>query len=367
MAVTDNLAGLQKRCHVPPSANFRAGYAAPVEHEASIITSLKMRKLSDEDLQPLAGSFRKRYSRGEGRLLQKPLQDMLMDGLTFKCSDPKDHIYALLGICGQHPESPPIRIDYRRSVQELFAEVMRLLLQHTNNLWWVAQIKDSAHQKVEGLPSWVKDFSQPGLGSFTAAAFRADGGMDFNTMIDSSLGWNELPINAIYIGVVKSTASERPSDGRMTKIHLDLLWFTLLQEMPSTYITGQPRTEVLWRTLCADSASASAYSDDNTIQEGRFPATDNYAALFRAQLCAMILARIEQAQSSAAGDDFREGTASARSPFPQDVCRALDLLDEFAEHDGSSNALPTRAEVEEYIRTPKYRVWLPSTKALGDA
>lgn len=114
LMVTEQLNVLQRKFAVPPSTTFRPFYSAPIENEAHLVSELRMRKATDETPETRQAWFSgmRRFWRGDGKQSRIPLSEMVMSTITFNCYDPRDRIYALIGMCKSHPESPELAIDY---------------------------------------------------------------------------------------------------------------------------------------------------------------------------------------------------------------------------------------------------------------
>ncbi|KAG8162242.1 hypothetical protein KVR01_008007 [Diaporthe batatas] len=79
-------------------------------------------------------------------------------------TDPRDKVYAFIGladtkteVCGSPASS--IRPDYELPVQDVYTRVMAQLLLANRDLHLLSHVQDPSLTKLEGLPSWVPDFS----------------------------------------------------------------------------------------------------------------------------------------------------------------------------------------------------------------
>lgn len=79
-------------------------------------------------------------------------------------TDPRDKVYAFIGladtkteVCGSPASS--IRADYELPVQDVYTRVMAQLLLANRDLHLLSHVQDQSLTKLEGLPSWVPDFS----------------------------------------------------------------------------------------------------------------------------------------------------------------------------------------------------------------
>jgi hypothetical protein len=92
---------------------------------------------------------------------------MLLDKHRFsKSSDPRDKVYAFLGLADR--KMSPFRYypnvlapDYSISVQEVYRETARIFLTSYGNLSWLSHVEDHSVTRIAGLPSWVPDLSVP--------------------------------------------------------------------------------------------------------------------------------------------------------------------------------------------------------------
>ena len=99
----------------------------------------------------------------------------LQEGTTFTVSDPRDRVYALLGVLlsltkrlyvetpfdevlGQSQESSTtFPVDYNKSVAEVYGDVMKYLINVNRNLDCLCVLQDRRNQASD-MPSWVLDW-----------------------------------------------------------------------------------------------------------------------------------------------------------------------------------------------------------------
>jgi hypothetical protein len=94
---------------------------------------------------------------------------------------------------------------------------------------------------------------------------------------------------------------------------LEPSWFELALLLKTPYpATGQRRTEVLWRTLCADQDAGSTVS----------PAPDGFGALFKELVCAMVVVRSEIEEDASQEPDPPRDCATS---FAQAMQRAKEI------------------------------------------
>ena len=88
---------------------------------------------------------------------------MLRVTTSLRCSDPRDKIFALLGMAQMlFPDgsvsAPNIRVDYSVNVADLYTDTMAYLLNGLGNLTILSLSQLSRERLVLDLPSWVVDF-----------------------------------------------------------------------------------------------------------------------------------------------------------------------------------------------------------------
>ncbi|KAH6695655.1 heterokaryon incompatibility protein-domain-containing protein [Plectosphaerella plurivora] len=89
--------------------------------------------------------------------------DAIMAATSFKATDPRDHVYGLLGSCAHTSGIMP---DYNLTAPEVFCQVSEAVLVGDQNLRLLALAPhmafgagDIVPKRIDGLPSWVPDFS----------------------------------------------------------------------------------------------------------------------------------------------------------------------------------------------------------------
>ncbi|KAI8269850.1 Heterokaryon incompatibility protein 6, OR allele [Colletotrichum sp. SAR11_239] len=90
-----------------------------------------------------------------------------------EASDPRDHVFGLMGILNllldlSGRERTEIQPDYRvcSTSVSVFIDTAVLILEDCNNLTLLTAVPDDAAKKVSGLPSWVPDFAASGPSAF---------------------------------------------------------------------------------------------------------------------------------------------------------------------------------------------------------
>lgn len=90
------------------------------------------------------------------------LQMLLDMARAFLATDPRDKIFALLGMVKEVEENEDmsrlLQPDYRKSVQQVFTEVTGAFITR-GDLVLLSSVERQDMRNVEGLPSWVPDFT----------------------------------------------------------------------------------------------------------------------------------------------------------------------------------------------------------------
>lgn len=227
------------------------------------------------------------YSNSKMAILEKHcgLLYFLTKGRRFQCSDPRDKVYSLLGPLGDHTKGKPcLRPVYAdRSVVDTYVFTAIEILEDADDLLLLAHVEGQDFQIVEGLPSWVPDWScirGLGLGivgykRFTAAA-----------NLPRTLKINEpnmsLALSGFHLDKVVQVGESKDE----ALFHRTLAyfpgWISMLSALPLVYNTGQVKTEVFWRTLITDTAA-------RVHQSAQHPAADEYRQAFYDWLACIIL------------------------------------------------------------------------------
>jgi hypothetical protein len=99
-------------------------------------------------------SWRKAMNSGDAR----PLLKAIVDSRRSKATNPRDHIYSLLGLASDGQMLVPIP-NYKLPVSRVFTEVTTAMINATENLDIIC-LQGPKESNLENKPSWVPDFSQ---------------------------------------------------------------------------------------------------------------------------------------------------------------------------------------------------------------
>ncbi|KAE9362704.1 hypothetical protein N431DRAFT_551181 [Stipitochalara longipes BDJ] len=197
-------------------------------------------------------------------LIQQREELRLADAIAlcayFHATDPRDKIFALLGLVTDNLDLRAW-VDYTKSTQEVYLQTTRYLLsQETNTLRILNLAGTGCTRYLENLPSWVPDWSlnesAPTLDHSTATfpEYNASGSSSPKVIFDpcpSVIRLKGTCVNSVQIlnNAIVFNPSFRP-------------WYQECQNIvekwsPDPYPTFQSRDEALWRTLLGDRTTRS--------------------------------------------------------------------------------------------------------------
>ncbi|KAH8714034.1 hypothetical protein GQ44DRAFT_713470, partial [Phaeosphaeriaceae sp. PMI808] len=178
--------------------------------------------------------------------------------------------------------------DYSKSTAQVFAEATKAMIVETGDLAVLANVVDISLKKTAGLPSWSPDFSVPFTNALPSRCYatgrnNAPGYLPFD---DDLIPWRRLPVLVRPLDIILQTGPTTSGPGDTT-VFFSRAWVSLALLLPTPYhSTGLSRTEVLWRTLTAD-----------TTLTGTHPAPAAYGSAFRDLISTMVcIAAREEAQ-----------------------------------------------------------------------
>ncbi|RDW56543.1 heterokaryon incompatibility protein [Coleophoma cylindrospora] len=158
---------------------------------------------------PQIMSHQRRVVRDSGQGDGSSLLDVLARFRYTDSTDPRDKIYGLLGLVS---EKLDIEIDYSRSVNDVYMDCMKRLIEHSQNLDLLCQTPWELYgnkDRSTDLPSWAIDFANPGNSTILFAQrsiFNAGGDkLDLPIAISDGI----LKLSGVCLGSLTSV----PKDG----------------------------------------------------------------------------------------------------------------------------------------------------------
>lgn len=200
----------------------------------------------------------------EGKNQKPPLRQLLDTHRFSKSTDPRDKVYAFLGLACR--DMAPFRSNpkaltpnYNLSVQEVYTEAARVLMSSYRNLSLLSHVQDPSKTRLSNLPSWVPDYSvklDPYPLRYRGPGFwRASGNMAWTPNV-FSMANGELDVQGYRLDLVNQASvlqneSLDPSASWASIVKLALS-LDLPYPNPSNKKTLPGRVEILWRTLTTD-------------------------------------------------------------------------------------------------------------------
>lgn len=195
------------------------------------------------------------------------LTELLYRSSMLQCSDPRDIIYAILGILENMPQSQDtfnISVDYNIDAAELFSGVTKFCLEKVPDLAILSLVRYDSPRLISNLPSWVPDL-------YGLSQHLMDRRLGLNRRLSDTLLYNagyanqEVPIcrsvqgrvlylRGFHLGKLAVCGIDlaRGSPASVAAGFLSSL-LDICSVLPLTLRDGQDRIQALWRTLVADS------------------------------------------------------------------------------------------------------------------
>ena len=203
-----------------------------------------------------------------------------------KATDPRDHIFAILGLTDSATETEYL-VDYSKSATEIFASTVSFYLHKNQNLDILLLHKNCRTDPK--LPSWVPDWSCPSDKTFSILnrkRYQASRGSAVDYKLDKDL-W-QLSLKGLQISKVKSVYESKQDTQIFKAASSDALCVR-------RYGKGYSMANVVWRTLVADVERPGNKGRD---ESRRWPKDDN-DWMFRLQ-------RLQAGKDESSHDEIRE-------------------------------------------------------------
>jgi hypothetical protein len=192
-------------------------------------------------------------------------EDLLTQTRRCKCTDPRDRIYALLGLLDQKYDIVP---DYEKPIAEVYQDMFTSYMkkQHTyGNLKLLAYCE--MHDPASNGPSWVPDWSRENKCEplMTSDGLGATGFSNSDvSVIDNGI----LRVMGIEVAKISGVFPTQLSAASTVDDFVIALKAILPQRM-TLLETFEQRLEIFYRTLCCDSFSDILEDQDSAILPNR--------------------------------------------------------------------------------------------------
>ncbi|KAH7394517.1 heterokaryon incompatibility protein-domain-containing protein [Pyrenochaeta sp. MPI-SDFR-AT-0127] len=197
--------------------------------------------------------------------IRPPPLRILLDKHRFsKSSDPRDKVYAFLGLANRALSpfrTAPLTLtpNYNLSVQEVYIEAARAFIVSYENLSWLSHVEDPSKRRTLGLPSWVPDLTvplDPYPLRFRGPGFWKASGNKRWVPDESNLAKGILKVQGYQLDHIDQTSVllNESQDPSATWASIVKLALSLESSYPDPEQSGKnpSRIEVLWRTLTTD-------------------------------------------------------------------------------------------------------------------
>ena len=218
------------------------------------------RSMSDAAWKAAIGPYLDWYMISKIALAKKKLYEparrwnFLLICRSLRATDPKDHIYGLLGILEEGLEAK-ITPDYEKTVGEVYCEAICHWIEEEQDLLFLYLAGIGRFDYDPGLPSWTPNFTKASEipSSLYITAGHADGSA-FENNTDRSFV-SQSTLQAIGLEIDRITRVEEApkldtwADGRMLQYCIDFVSRT------PAYVTGVPPLQALFHVLMQYEAS----------------------------------------------------------------------------------------------------------------
>lgn len=198
------------------------------------------------------------------------------------CSDSRDTVFSLIGIARvkstYQPEHTLPAPNYAATVASTFHQTALHILETSSNLLLLAYAEGERFRKIDGLPSWVPDWSvRKGLGlAYTGyRSFQADGGRSRYAELRF-----DKRVLAIEISMLDKVSMIGETKESVLRTRQFPQWLAILASLQLVNSHGQTRKETFWRTLLTDIVPGH-----NGLQ---YPAPEEYEQLFDSWLLSFL-------------------------------------------------------------------------------
>ena len=187
----------------------------------------------------------KRKDHGRGN----HLVDALFISYRFNCTDPRDKIFAMLGL----DQALVLQPDYLSSVEDVYLQTAQFLILALGNLDILCCV--SHPKRMASLPSWVPDWQAQVAVKRKLGKSRMREPDATRYQVRYSDNYRTLMVDGWYVGSVATVADVFPPDGN----GLEIGWNEFVEGMIQS--NGRFYTEVYWRTLLAGESLPGTTSD----------------------------------------------------------------------------------------------------------
>jgi hypothetical protein len=184
----------------------------------------------------------------------------------YYCFDPRDKIYAHLGVCKYEVEG--FTPDYGKSIRDVYTEFWWEILKRTAHVRLLTYVEDASCSSTrkhggfpyigtlrrwfpgerDGLPSWVPDFNvtlEPkSITEHYAKLFNASAGLTADSAL--SMRCERLCLSGYHFDSIVEVGE---CGEEIVSLKSIMRTLTLITKLPQKYHTGENRLDVIWKTM----------------------------------------------------------------------------------------------------------------------
>lgn len=178
------------------------------------------------------------------------LVDALFMSYRFNCTDPRDKVFAMLGLA----QALVLQPDYNSSVEDVYLQTTHFLLVALGNLDILCCV--SHPKSIATLPSWVPDWQAQVAVKRKLGKSRVREPDAPRHEVRCSDDHRALTVDGWCVGHIAKVADVFPTN----ESGLDIEWYEFVKG--TAHADGRPYTEIYWRTLLAGENLIGATSDE---------------------------------------------------------------------------------------------------------
>jgi Heterokaryon incompatibility protein (HET) len=280
----------------------------------------------------------------------------LIRSRRFEASDPRDKVYALLGIAGNSVRG---KLRYapvygERSEAETYTDTAIQILEDSDDLLLLACAEGQNFRTIPSLSSWVPDWNCSrvlGLGVTGYRRYSAAAGLPRSLII------NERTRSLIVKGVkLDNIVLIGETKHEILTGKLFPQWLSILSALPHVYHNGQARSEVFWRTLITDTAGTPPCH----------PASSDYGPACFSWILSKLATYINEIAEHTEGSSFFKNLDALAATGTAECLPSSNNILSFHRHGQSPKNIIVSDEYEVvFSHTPHLRLFLTSRRYLG--
>ncbi|KAE9369166.1 HET-domain-containing protein [Stipitochalara longipes BDJ] len=204
----------------------------------------------------------------EDNKIRLPLCDLLQLYGKSEATDPRDRLFAFLGLAIDGDENA-LRPNYDESVESIFLRYANHFVRSGNGIKVLHQSSGLSNRTLS-LPTWVPDWTQSELFENRPANQIASTGLFYKAAADTTPkvrcteNENEIVTSAVHVGIISRTSVNHPGNPPSSED-----WFFKLEHYfeevdtfilnRGSYVTGEPLFDVQWKTLIGNSSNDTGF------------------------------------------------------------------------------------------------------------